>query len=426
MVCRIVDRLMALPSRWPVVESLAESLRCLPFPQPERVSEPAVAAICRLGEHRARRTRMEAARKLALITAGNRQVTLALKRLLEDNNDDVKAHAAVGLWRAGQSLDAQLLRAIAYGLTSRDAAMALTSEPALVRGLLSLLQDADADLRLLAADVLGGWGYQEEAVPALVGLLEDAHAHVRSRAAWVLGGWGRQEEALAAVVGLLEDADAYVRLSAANVLGGWGHRAEAVPALVGLLRHADAYVRCRAAEVLGVLGHRAEAVPALVGQLEHAGAYVRCRAAEVLGAWGHHEEALPALLGLLESESANVRSSAAEVLGGWGPHAEALPALLGLLESEDASVRYRAASVLGGWGGGGGAAEAVLGALGEEVPEGVVRFLATCGEEPRQAPTREVAAALAEIIRRQPDDSPANEARREVVFRWLWNSVETS
>jgi hypothetical protein len=37
-----------------------------------------------------------------------------------------------------------------------------------------------------------------------------------------------------------------------------------------------------------------------------------------------------------------------------------------------------------------------------------------------------VGAALTEIIRPRPDDSPANQARREVVFRWLWKSVEAS
>jgi len=111
-------------------------------------------------------------------------------------------------------------------------------------------------------------------------------------------------------------------------------------------------------------------------------------------------------------------------LGGWGHQSEALPALLGLLEDEDADVRLSAAEVFKGWGGGHGAAETLLGALGEDVPEEVVRFLATCAEEPRQAPTREVGAALAEIIRPRADDSPANQARRQVVFHWLWNSVE--
>ena len=457
VLCRIVDRLMGLPTRWPVFQGLAEALRCLPFPQPERVSQEAVDALCWLGEHDHWRARMEAARKLALITAGHQQVAPALERLFEDKDPDVKAHAAVGLWRAGQSLDTWLLRAVARGLASSYAGMSLTPQPVLVPGMLGLLEDAEAYVRLSAASVLGGWGHQEEAVPALLGLLQHADALLRLRAARVLGrwgpqeeavpamlrllqhsdadvrshaaevlrGWGPQEEALPALLALLDDAGAYVRFFAAETLGSWGHQEEAVPALLGLLVDAEAWLRFFAAKVLGDWGHQEEALPALLALLQHARAYVRLTAADVLGIWAH-QEALRALLGLLEDPDAGVRWRAAEALGGWGHQEEAVPTLLGLLEDADADVPLRAAEVLGGWGGGGGGAKAVLGALGMDEHEPVVQFLAACGEESPQAPPPDVAAALAKILTPQPDDSPGDQARRDVVFRWLWKAAQTS
>jgi hypothetical protein len=67
-----------------------------------------------------------------------------------------------------------------------------------------------------------------------------------------------------------------------------------------------------------------------------------------------------------------------------------------------------------------------MGALGMDEHEPAVQFLATCCGESPQAPPADVAAALAKVLTPEPDDSPGDEARREVVFRWLWNAVQTS
>ena len=97
-----------------------------------------------------------------------------------------------------------------------------------------------------------------------------------------------------------------------------------------------------------------------------------------------------------------------------------------LLSDEDASVRSSVAEVLGGWGGGHGAAEAVLAALGVEDQQAAVKYLEACGEEARAKCPRELAVKLADVITPREDDSPADQARREVVFRWLWNASQTS
>jgi HEAT repeat protein len=77
---------------------------------------------------------------------------------------------------------------------------------------------------LQAAQVLGGWGMQESALPSLVKLLEHPDTNVRLQAAEVLSRWGMQESAVPSLVNLLEDPDANVRYQAAQLLGGWGRK----------------------------------------------------------------------------------------------------------------------------------------------------------------------------------------------------------
>ena len=67
---------------------------------------------------------------------------------------------------------------------------------------MSLLSAESDEVRLSAAHVLGGWGHQEEAVPALVSLLSAASDEVRVSlsAAEVLWGWGPGGGAAAALL----------------------------------------------------------------------------------------------------------------------------------------------------------------------------------------------------------------------------------
>ena len=58
--------------------------------------------------------------------------------------------------------------------------------------------------------------------------------------------------------------------------------------------------------------------------------------------------------------------------------------------------------------------------------EAAARFLAECAESPPHTPPPEVVAALAGLLPPREGDSPAQQARREVLFRWLWNAAQTS
>ena len=255
VMSRIAERLLHLPAPWPITSALTDALRMLPVTQPERVSDEVIDLLCDLAGHSRWDTRMESARKLAEVADWNAKARQRLETLLQDSDNDVQAHAAVGLWQAGRTLQ-PLSSHIARGLRSPAAKMMLNPSTDGVRHWLLLLEAEDADVRSSAASVLGNWGHQAEALPALLGLLEDEDADVRSRAAEVLGDWGHQAEALPALLGLLEDEDAYVRLSVASVLGNWGHQAEAFARAVGVARSRGCLCSLERGITLGQLGSK--------------------------------------------------------------------------------------------------------------------------------------------------------------------------
>ena len=86
---------------------------------------------------------MEAARKLSLLADRNDRARQVLERLFGPVNQDVEAHAAVGLWRAGRTIDAGLVRAIAHGMKSSSAQMRLDAHPNLVSAAVDLLEAED-------------------------------------------------------------------------------------------------------------------------------------------------------------------------------------------------------------------------------------------------------------------------------------------
>jgi len=128
--------------------------------------------------------------------------------------------------------------------------------------LIERLTDDDDDVRLLAAERLGGEGPNgEERAWALVRSLKDPHAGVRREAARSLGLIG--PDAWPAIREALNDADARVRMGAAIALEDacspkqlkrpWPSRESdvVVPALRELLDDADPEVCCIAKEALG-------------------------------------------------------------------------------------------------------------------------------------------------------------------------------
>jgi len=113
--------------------------------------------------------------------------------------------------------------------------------------------------------------------------------------------WGPQASAIPALVKLLETADENVRVQAAEVMCQWGHKVRALPALVKMLDASDAKVHVRAARVVMQWGSQTNALLALVWLLEETDTFVRGLAAEMLDQRGPHATMLPALLKLLVS-----------------------------------------------------------------------------------------------------------------------------
>jgi HEAT repeat protein len=398
VIVRIVERLEAFDS--PALNLLTDALRLLPLPQPDRISSTALNALCRLSEHNYYESRMEAARKLALVASRHPEAKQALERCPATDSECVSEHVAVGLWRAGAVLDDGLAKRILSGLSNGEARLSLVAEEPLVAAAVRILGLSDPSSRVNAVRALVTWGEQSQALPAVLALLDQEDAFVRLDAAEVLGNWGRQSQVLPAVLKVLKHEDTLVRLRAADLLGRWGQQSQALPAVLKVLNqdagntvgflaagrlarsgmlshrlptllkrlgHVDAGARWWwAADLLSKWGQQSEALPAILKLLDHEDAEVRLSAADLLGKWGQQSQALPVALKDLEHEDAMVRLSVAELLGKWGRQSQAMPAVLKLRDQKDAIIRLGAAKLLGMWGQQSQALPAVLEVLEHE------------------------------------------------------------
>ncbi|MBC8876047.1 MAG: HEAT repeat domain-containing protein [Planctomycetes bacterium] len=338
VIQRICDRAIATPYGR-LHASLAESLREMPIAP----GGTAVDALCHLSQHGDRELRMEAARMLGRAAETDSTARDTLQKLREDSDPDVGAHAALGLWTAGQQDDASLLPIIARGCGSPHAKMKLTPTPRLLSGMLNLLEAEASEVRYCAASVLGVWGYQESTMPTLSKLLDDKDLYKRLLVGSVLEYWGHHESAIPTLLKLLDDEDSMIRSKAVRALAGWGYQESVMPTLLKLLDDEDLEVRSGAVSVLGRWGHQESAMPTLLKLLDDEDSMVRRRAVRALAGWGYQESAMPTLLKLLDDEDLEVRSDAVSVLGRWGHQEPAMPTLLKLLEHEDSIVRVRAA-----------------------------------------------------------------------------------
>lgn len=357
-------------------QSLVETLKSVRTP----LAPPVQAEFLTLTSDPAWTVRMEAVRLVSLSPRLEAAAVDCLQGLLERDEDaDVQAHAAWGLWRQGRRTEA-VVKALARGLWSRDSGLThppdedfelalvrLLEEPAgharwwakihlcqweppatAVRALLPLLEGS-APVSLDAAEVLCRWGHQEQALPTLLKRLQSPKAGVRCSAATVLAECGLLEQAQPVLLKLLEEREPFVRLRAAAALGQGGHRETALPVLVKLLEDPDADVRSSAAETLREWGSQPTALPMLVQLLENGGGAARYLAAQTLDLWGHRDVVLAGLLKVLEGPEAAGRLQAAALLGSRGRRHQALPALLRLLEDPKLGRRLEAAQLLGEW-----------------------------------------------------------------------------
>lgn len=137
-----------------------------------------------------------------------------------------------------------------------------------VEPLLKAFTSTDVDLRCAAGygfTALGG-----AAVDPLLDLLVDADAELRIRVADLLGDIGpRAVSALTDLIRLLEDDDPRVRLHAVSAIGIVAQAESTAPTeLVDALRDDDALVRQEAALAAARLGNRGRSLPGMVSALE--------------------------------------------------------------------------------------------------------------------------------------------------------------
>lgn len=152
VVSRICERLSAQPHAL-LRNNLVEVLRSMRTYRPD---EQAVVALLGLKDHGAWAVRQEAARLLSRVADQNTLATEGLQEFFNDKDSDVRAHAAVGLWRAKRGKPS-VVKAILYGLTSRKAKMAPFGGLGLIPHVLEFLESEDASVRYRAASVLGNW-----------------------------------------------------------------------------------------------------------------------------------------------------------------------------------------------------------------------------------------------------------------------------
>ena len=226
------------------------------------------------------------------------------------------------------------------------------SLPLLVRS----LDDSVADVRVAAAQTLGGLGTSaREAVSHLTTLLNDPVTACRQAAVNALGAIG--PEAAVATESLTKAAvndHRKVRAAACRTLGAIGRPdGNVLNALVAATNDKDAAVRSQAARSLGGLRvGQSGVVAALVGALSDESAEVRTRAVGAISAIPEAiNESIGAVLAAVADPAAEVRREVVAALGNVSRSRGAITqTLVHSLTDPDAETRSRAAASLSRFG----------------------------------------------------------------------------
>lgn len=181
-------------------------------------------------------------------------------------------------------------------------------------------------------------------VAALIETLSDANAAVRVAAANSLGSLGDPRAIAALAKALREDADARVREAAAHALGEIDDSRAVAPLLEALKSERVAKVREKIVHALGEIDDPA-AVAGISTVVKDPSVNVRREAVWALGEL-EDQAAVPALLTMVRDDDAEVRKHTAEALGQLKSIAS-LDALTTLTRDEDADVRVQAINALG-------------------------------------------------------------------------------
>ena len=224
--------------------------------------------------------------------------------------------------------------------------------PLLVRS----LEDSVADVRMAAAQTLGGLGTSaREAVSHLTTLLNDPVTACRQAAVNALGAIG--PDAAAATESLTkatENDHRKVRAAACRTLGAIGRPdGNVLNALVTAMNDKDAAVRSQAARSLGGLRvGRPDIVTALAGALSDESAEVRSRAVCAISAIPEAiNESIGAVVAAVADPVAEVRREVVAALGNVSRSRSAIvQTLVHSLSDPDAETRSRAATSLSRFG----------------------------------------------------------------------------
>ena len=265
--------------------------------------------------------------------------------------------------RRRRSLTGPLVRLLSNPTVRRDGAaeaLALIGSPA-TRALLKALEDPDPEVRMYAADALGGIAPPSpEVVRALTRRVRDPDREVQDRAVQALGRIGpAAAPALPVLLDALERRGDRPTTTLVQALGRIGPAAiSAVPTLIEVLDE-DPYSVAAVAEALGSLGGGARlAVPHLLGALaravaespeQDASGYERDVIVRSLASIGG--PAVGPLRAALADPDPSVREASAEALGRMGsPAVDARLDLESRLEDPAPFVRAAAVAALGSMG----------------------------------------------------------------------------
>jgi HEAT repeat protein len=301
--------------------------------------------------------RQRAAEQLAIKPLSEHPASIpALIRALADDSSVVVEEAQRSLRRLGPHA---AVPALAQALISRNKVIRFHAAEVLrdlgrdaspaTPALLMLLDDRDANIRVVAARALGNVG-GEAAQNGLIGALSDKSPAARAAVASALGSLGPSAAASAPHVRQsLSDPDTNVRVASARAL--WqitGDATASVPVLVATLNRPDAW---DSALALGAMREAASnAVPALINliQREKVPRPLREMPVSAMALAQIGLPAVPALIEITTHRDARVRTSAAIALGFVGAKAEpAIPHLVPLLRDSDGDVRRAATLALG-------------------------------------------------------------------------------
>lgn len=250
------------------------------------------------------------------------------------------------------------------GLVALRTASAPANLAQMLRGLVTALQDAQWQVRAVAACALGKLG-DARTVGPLIAVSTDESAEVRSAAMYALGEIGTAP-AIAALIAGLRDQDEDVHLDAVYSLGQ--HVVTASAALIAALRDEPAAVRVGAAAALAwggtcELRGAADVLAALLTALRDEEALVRLGACWALGEVGT-TQAVDPLIATLQDADAEGRAAAARALGPTGDARAVAPLVAA---SRDEAVREHATWALGKIGA--AAIEALLAMIPTEAGE---------------------------------------------------------